>query len=349
MTAACLLIVAHRRLAVYAVRRLQTPARWIVQGWSAFICLNVFAGIAAHTVLFWCLLFTGKDHTINHTQYNIKQALMKEAGAPRQAVLMGASQTRTQIDTKVLNDRLARRVWSTELHFPGSTPYDMTLCFERLPNVPLAYVITYVSEVTFYSKSDNERLMYFFGFRDLAAYCALGPGKPKFDRFEVCGLMADIFPLYRVWDSLAARVRGFEVQNQGQQRYDATLETNLEYKAQRSAEHAGFGPESNFNKKSFAAFARMCRERGCRLIVCCGQLNPIAERALDPALRADMMAFLHEQAAHDTNLVLLEASQLPPQVEADYEDLTHVNPATRARFSQYIADALDKLTPAQSP
>jgi hypothetical protein len=274
---------------------------------------------------------------------------MEEAGAPRQAVLMGASQTRTQIDTKVLNERLAGRVWSTELHFPGSSPYDMTLCFERLPNVPLAYVITYVSEVTFYGKTDNERLMYFFGFRDLAAYCALGPDKPKFDRFEVCGLMGDIFPLYRVWDSLAARVRGFEAQNQDQQRYDATLETNLEYQAQRSAEHAGFGPESDFHKKTFALFARMCRERGCRLIVCCGQLNPIAERALDPALRADMMAFLHEQAAHDTNLVLLEAAQLPPQVEADYEDLTHVNPAARARFSQYLADALDKLTPAKSP
>jgi len=264
-------------------------------------------------------------------------------------VLMGASQTRTQIDTKVLNERLARRVWTTELHFPGSTPYDMTLCLERLPNVPLAYIITYVSETTFYSKFDNERLMYFFGFRDLPAYCALGPDKPKFDRFEVCGLMGDIFPLYRVWDSLAARARGFEAQNQDQVRYDLSLGRNLADEAQRQAKNVGFGPECNFHKESFAAFAKMCRERGCRLIICCGQLNPIAERALNPALRPDMMAFLHEQAARDTNIVLLEAAQLPPQVEADYEDLSHVNPAARARFSQYIADVLDRLTPAQSP
>jgi hypothetical protein len=349
MTAACLLIVLHRRLAAFAIRRLQTPARWIVQGWSAFICLNVFAGVAAHTALFWCLLYTGKDHTINYTQYNIKRALLEEAGAPCQAVLMGASQTRAQIDTKALNERLGRRVWTTELHFPGSSPYDMTLCLERLPKVPLAYVITYVSETTFYSRTDNERLMYFFGFRDLPAYCALGPGKPEFDRFEVCGLMGDIFPLYRVWDSLAARVRGFEAQTQAQQQYDASLETNLEYLAQSSAEHLGFGPVSSFHKRSFTAFAKMCRERGCRLIVCCGQLNPIAERALNPALRPDMAAFLHEQAARDTNMILLEPSQLPPQVEADYEDLTHVNPGARARFSQYIAEVLDKLVPAKSP
>jgi hypothetical protein len=206
-----------------------------------------------------------------------------------------------------------------------------------------------VSETTFYGKPDNERLMYFFGFRDLPAFCALGPGKPKFDRFEVCGLMGDIFPLYRVWDSLVARARGFEASNKAQEQYDASLESNLEDRARREAVGLGLGPESNFHKASFAAFAKMCRKRGCRLIVCCGQLNPVAERALDPALRPDMMAFLHDQAAHDTNIVLLDPSQLPPQVEADYEDLTHVNAAARARFSQYIAEVLDKLTSAKSP
>ena len=348
-TAACLLILAHRKLSAWAVRRLQTPARWVVQAWSAFVCLNVFAAVAARTVLFWCLLFSGKDHTINYTQYRIKEALLEEAAAPRQAVLMGASQTRTQIDTKVLNERLAGKLWTTELHFPGSSPYDMTLCLERLPKVPLACVITYVSETTFYGKPDNERLMYFFGFRDLPAYFALGPGKPKFDRFEVCGLMSDIFPLYRVWDSIIARARGFEASNKAQKLYDASLEENLEERARRDAEGLGFWPESNFHKAFFAAFAKMCRERGCRLVVCCGQLNPIAERALNPNLRPDMMAFLRDQAAHDTNMVLLEASQLPPQVEADYDDLTHVNAAARARFSQYIAEVLDKLTPAGSP
>jgi hypothetical protein len=348
-TGACLLLLAHRRLAAWAIRRFQTPARWVVQAWSAFVCLNVFAAVAAHTILFWCLLFSGKDHTINYTQYRIKEALLQEAAAPSQAVLMGASQTRTQIDTKVLNERLAGKLWTTELHFPGSSPYDMALCLERLPKVPLACVITYVSETTFYGKPDNERLMYFFGFRDLPAFCALGPGKPKFDRFEVCGLMGDIFPLYQVWDSVVARARGFEASNKAQERYDASLEGNLEDRARREAGGLAFGPESNFHKTSFAAFAKMCRERGCRLIVCCGQLNPVAERALDPALRPDMMAFLHDLAAHDTNIALLEASQLPPQVEADYEDLTHVNAATRARFSQYIAEVVDKLTPVGAP
>jgi hypothetical protein len=339
----------HRKLATFALRRLPTPARWIAQAWSAFICLNVFAGVAAHTVLFWAFLFTGKDHTLNYTQYRIKEGLLEEAPAPSQALLMGASQTRTQIDAKLLNDRLGQKVWTTELHFPGSTPYDMTLCLEHLPKVRVDFIIIYASEGIFYVRQDNERLMYFFGFRDLPAYLTLGPGKPPFDRFEVCGLMGDIFPLYRVWDSLAARARGWETQNRDQARYDASLENNLADRAQRAAKSMGFGPECTFHKESFAAFAKMCRERGCRLIVCCGQLNPLLERDLDPALRPDMMAFLHEQAARDSNIILLEASQMPTQLESDYEDLTHVNDAARARFSQYMAGVMEKLMLPKSP
>ena len=125
-TAACLLILAGRWLSALVGRRLRTPARWIVQGWIAFVGLNVFTAVAAHTVLFWCLLFSGKDHTNNYTQWRIKQGLMKEVAAPSQAVLIGASQIRTQIDTKVLNQRLGRKGLDHRTAFPGklSLRYD---------------------------------------------------------------------------------------------------------------------------------------------------------------------------------------------------------------------------------
>jgi hypothetical protein len=342
-TAACLLILVHRRLAASANRRLASPARWIAQGWSAFICLNVFIGIAARTVLFWSLLYTGKGHTHNYTQWSIKRELLNETEVPSQAVLLGASQTRTQIDAKALNERLGSRIWTTELHFPGCTPYDMILCLERLPKVRLDYVVTYLSEPSFFGGSEDDRLMFFFGFRDLTTYWNLGPGRPDFDRYPVCALMGDVFPLYRVWEPLAARARGWESLNIDQGRYDASLESDLVARAQRFAKGMSFGPTCGFQKRAFAAFAKMCRERGSRLVVCCGQLNPILGRALDPALRPDMIAFLREQASHDSNITLLEESQLPRQVEGDYEDLTHVNDAARERFSQYIAGVLDKL------
>jgi len=348
VTGASLLILAHRRVAAVALQRLPTPARWIAQGWSAFICLNIFAALAAHTVLFWTLLYTGKIHINNYTQYRIKQGLLEEAEAPSQALLMGASQTRAQIDARVLNKRLGRKIWTTELHFPGSSVYDMVLCLERLPKVRLEYIITYFSEGNIYGGHDNQRVMYFFGIRDLAAYWTLGPGKPGFDRNFVSGLMKDIFPLYRVWGPFVDRAQFWQTQNLKQEQYNASLENDLVERAQRAAKSYSMGPESRFQKRAFTTFAKMCRERGCRLVVCCGQSNPILDRALDPALRRDMMAFLHEQARQDTNIILLEESQLPRQVEGDYEDLTHVNEAARARFSQYLAEALEKLTRANS-
>ena len=345
---ASLLILVHQALAAVAVRRLQTPARWIAQGWSAFICLNIFAALAAHTVLFWSLLYTGKVHINNYTQYRIKQGLLEEAEAPGQALLMGASQTRAQIDAKVLNKRLGRKIWTTELHFPGSSVYDMVLCLERLPKVRLDYIITYFSEGNIYGAHDSQRVMYFFGVRDLAAYCTLGPGKPRFDPNLVSGLMRDIFPLYRVWGSLIDRLQFWQTQNLKQDQYNASLESDLVERAQHAAKSFSLGPESGFQKRAFATFAKMCRERGCRLVVCCGQSNPILDRVLDPGLRPDMMAFLHEQARQDPNVILLEESQLPRQIEGDYTDLTHVNEAARERFSQYIAEVMEKLTRTNS-
>ena len=62
-----------------------------------------------------------------------------------------------------------------------------------------------------------------------------------------------------------------------------------------------------------------------------------------------MMAFFHEQARQDPNIILLEESQLPRQLEGDYTDLTHANEAARERFSQYIAEVMEKLTRTNSP
>ena len=350
LTAACLLTLAHRCLAVPASRRFPTPTRWVVEGWSVFLGLNIFAGIAAHTLLFWCLLYTGTESVQNYTQWRIKQSLMKEADAPRQAVLLGASQTWAQIDAGVLNERLGRRIWTTDLSFPGSSFYEMALCLERLPHVPVAYVITYVSEANFYTGGDNGRLLYFFGLRDLPAYWALGPDKPRCDQFLLCGLLGDVFPLYRVWDPFITRLRVGRVLTQPHQaRTNLPSKTALAARALQLAKSYGFGPACSFNQRTFTTFARMCRDRGCRLVVCCGQLNPIFERALNPALRPDMLAFLRDQARRDSNIVLLEESQLLPQNEDDYDDLTHVSFAARTRSSQHIADALEALACKPSP
>ena len=78
-------------------------------------------------------------------------------------------------------------------------------------------------------------------------------------------------------------------------------------------------------------------------------MNPVLARAIEPSLRADMLAFLRGQAAQDTNIVLLDEADLPPQTEKDYDDLTHVNQAAQMRFSEFIAGVLEKLMHPNQP
>ncbi len=145
-----------------------------------------------------------------------------------------------------------------------------------------------------------------------------------------------------------ARLRGGNVQKKQQAQYDASLETSLEERARRIARDYK-GADSSFQKRAFEVLAQKSRERGSRLVICAGQCNPILERALNPAVRRDIMDFLHEQAAKDPNIILLEESQMPRQVESDYEDLTHVNTAARERFSQYLSGVLEMAAQTNMP
>lgn len=349
LTMACLLGLGYQGACGLLERRLKRPTLWIAQGWAAFVGLNIFVGAAAHTALFWCALYTGKESVDNYAQWRIKQELMKETKAPEEAVLLGASQTRSQIDAKALNDRLGREIWTTELHFPGSTPFDMILCLEKIPRERVKYVITYSSEANFYLPGDNGRLMYFLGLGDLPLYWRLGAGRPEADRYFASGLLGDIFPLYRAWEPLMMRVRGKVAEEQKQAQYDASLNVNLNERAKRVAEGMSLGPWSEYQKNAFRVFAQMCRKRGARLVICCGQLNPVLERALNPALRADMLNFLCGLAKEDPNVVLLSRDELPAQGESDYEDLTHVNEKAREQFSNCIAGVLEDLEQGQMP
>ena len=78
--------------------------------------------------------------------------------------------------------------------------------------------------------------------------------------------------------------------------------------------------------------------------MCCGQVNPILARALDPALRPRMLSFLRGLAAKYANVVLLDEGDLPAQTEADYEDLMHATTATRTRFTEALALKLQSLS-----
>jgi len=349
LTAAALVVLAHL-LAVSLMNR-RTPPRpaWIFSALSGFFWLNVFLVVAGHTVLFWCLLFTGTGHGRNFTQYQIKRGLMREAHAPKQAVLFGSSQTHAQMDMKLLNDRLGAQLWTTELHFPGNNVYGMLLNLENLPPVKVDYVICYLSENCFFSDSRSESMMYFLEFRDLPEFFRMGGASIHPGRLFGYGLFGNAIPLFRFRDSLLGRILGNRMMDFNQEEWNQSLNTDLTRRAGGVGAGYRIGPDTVFQKKAFGVFAAQCRQRHAVLIVCCGQLNPILGRAMNPSLRPDMLAFLRAQAAQDSNIVLLEEAQMPLQTEKDYDDLTHVNRAAQVRFSEFLAGFLENLMRASQP
>jgi len=349
LTAAALIALAQLLADSLIKRRTSSRLAWILSAISGFVCLNVFAVVAAHTVLFWCLLFTGTGTTHNFTQYQIKWGLMREMQAPKQAVLLGSSQTRAEIDEGLLNDRLGTQLWTTELHFPGNQIYDMLLNLEDLPPVKVDYVICYLSEGNFIAGPQMESMKLFLNFRDLPEFFSMGGALTHPVLPLAYGLLGNTLPLFRLSDSLLGRILGHTMMNLSQEEWNQSLLTDLATRAKIAAAGYHPGPNAVFQKNAFGVFAAKCRARHAVLIVCCGQLNPILGRVIDPSLRANMLAFLRHQAAQDTNIVLLEEAQMPVQTEQDYDDLTHVNRAAQVRFSEFMAGILDNLTHTNQP
>jgi hypothetical protein len=343
LSAAAIMASAQLLAVTLIKRRVSARLAWILSTLSAFVCLNAFAVVAAHTVLFWCLLFTGTGTTHNYTQYRIKWGLMREVQAPKQAIILGSSQTRAEIDEGLLNDRLGTRLWTTELHFPGNQIYDMLLNLEDLPTVKVDYVICYLSEGNFIAGPDLDGLMFFLNFRNLPEFCKMGGHLTVHNQSFAYGLLGNALPLFRLRDPLLGRILGPGIMNLSQEKWNQSLVTDLAGRAKIAAAPYHLGPNTDFQKTAFGVFADKCRQRHAVLIVCCGQLNPILGRMTDPSLRADLVAFLRAQAAQDTNIVLLEQAQMPQQTETDYDDLTHVNKAAQVRFSEFMGDVLEKL------
>jgi hypothetical protein len=349
LTAGALLALAQLLAASWMKRRMRPRLAWILSALSGFVCLNAFALVASHTVLFWCLLFTGTGTTQYITQYQIKSGLMRELQAPRKAVLLGSSQTRAEIDEEILNDRLGTRLWTTELHFPGNQVYDMLLNLEDLPPVEVNYVICYLSEGNFIVGPESPGLMFFLNFRNLPEFYRMGGGLTHPNRSFAYGLLGDALPLFRLRDPLLGRILGSSMMNLSQEEWNQSLVTDLAARARAAAAVYHLGPNTDFQKKAFDVFAAKCRHRHAVLVVCCGQVNPILARVMDPSLRADLLAFLRGRAAQDPNIVLLEPAQLPVQTEKDYVDLNHVNTAAQAQFSEFIAGVLDDLMRTNRP
>jgi len=344
--AAWLIAAAILLLLVYHSFRRLTEKRvgvarysWAILALAAFVLVNVWLFGAMRTCLFWGLCYTGKN-TSNVTQFHFKELLLTENTAPRQVILVGSSQTRAQLDENLLNDRIGKQVWTTELHFPGSKAIDLLLVLRRLKGQPGDDLVCYLSECYFYNGLYSESAPYFISFHDLPLLSHLGLSSCLATGQFAYGLVGDLFPMVRCREPLTDRFLGRRMGSLAQTSYDSALEANLIKRAEKASLDFKLGKESQVQKAAFEAFIAEAGRQKRHVILLEGQLNPLLGERIDPAVRQDMKRYLRGVIKDHDNVTLIAEDELPAQTPNDYDDLTHVNESTQTRFTGWFANQL---------
>ena len=314
--------------------------RWLTQAAVGFICLNLWLAEATKTALFWGLMWEGQN-TQNLTRFELKLILAKENMNTTRAVLVGSSQTRAQIDEQIINSELGALLQTAELHFPGSKAYDVFLLQPTIAKIRPRYVICYITEAYFHSGSASDSISNFLTISDLYdLYRRGGFSFISANRIGT-GLLGQILPVFRLRQVLSQRLFGTEISHLKQAQYNAALEADLPERARSVALDCKINDESRFHQKALEDFVHRCQRDHQQVLLLVGQLNPLFVQAVDPAIRSEMLRFLHALADKNENVTLVE--NLPLQNTGDYEDLTHVTKSMQEKFTVFFTEWLRAL------
>jgi hypothetical protein len=338
-----LLFLAYKIIKAVVESRIKaTKYTWVPLAFAALFLLNLWIFAAMQTGLFWAAMYTGKANS-NLTQFQFKKQLLKENKAPRQILLVGSSQTQAQFNEDFLNAKLAKKIWTTELHFPGSAALDLFLVTRRLKSFPGDDLVCYLSEFYFYAPIYSESAPYFLNFADLPKLREMGFGPYLKQRQFAYGVLGQMLPPFYCREPLTYRFLGIAMAGvAGQAKYDENLETNLVKRAELIAPKFRLGTDEKLQKAAFEAFLSEATAQKRRVILVEGQLNPLLAQRVNPAIRADMKQFLRTMAQKYSNVILIPEDQLPRQEASDYKDLTHVTPDAEQRFTEWFSGWLDR-------
>ena len=314
---------------------------WAPLAVCVFVACNLWLFAATKTCLFWVSLYTGSA-TSNVTQFSFKKELLDEHRTPRQVILLGSSQTQAQIDENILNNRLQGKLWTTELHFPGSHALDMLLVLRRLRGEPGDQIICYLSEYYLYTGLHSTAAPYFANISDISTLGHIGWRREMLTQQYAMGFLANALPIFACREPLSNRLLGTAMNSLEQVRHDSTLETNLVARAEENAAIFKVDRNSDLQKAAFEEFVAEASRQKRRVILLEGGVNPILGSKIAPVVRADMHQFLQKIAREHSHVTLVPEKELPGQPPASYQDLTHVTKEVQKEFSEWLAAYLER-------
>ncbi len=301
-----------------------------------FAAINAFAWHSGRTILFWSLFFD-KANVDNFAQYQIKTTLLRETKNRRRAVLIGNSQTNTNIDEVRMNQLIGAKLWSTELTQPGARGFDTLTLTRNMPLQSGDLVICYLSEVFFYGEGGGGVAADFLTFNELPDLLELnGLDQVPFAAIR-SGLIGHMIPLHRYRKSLSNKLLGWAMVNLEQVRFDSSLETNLESQAKRRAAHLRENRSSGFEKAAFRRAVSELTAKGCNILLIAGHTHPALQHHMDPGLRRSMLDFLQVVEAENHGRVsIIDGAEIAVPKEADFVDLVHFGKNAQANFTHSL-------------
>ena len=309
-----------------------------------FSLANVFAWCAGQTVLFWTL-FYNKTQVDNFAQYQIKSALLREMSRRPHAILIGNSQTNTNIDEVLMNQMIGGRLWTTELSQPGAGAFDLLTLSRNMPLVKGDIIICYLSEIYFYGNGNSGGVPSdFFGFSEIPDVLSR-KGWDLFPKGAIrSGLVGRLVPIYRYRNSLSHAILGWQIVNVKQSEFDASLETDLEEQARRRAPTLTLGRSSGFQQSAFAAAVAELSSKGCTTILIAGDTHPKLQKHMNSEVRKDMMAYLDRlRDAGKGSVIVVEGSEFFTPEESDFMDLVHFRKPSQERFTRRLIPYLETI------
>ncbi len=341
----------HAGLDGWFRRGLPRDKRWLGHAVAGFVGLNVWVALAANTAGFWLLLGVGRlvpgvaTGEEPYRQFQFKRCVAGEVAAPFRIVLVGSSQTHSQIDAAMLNERLGTNgCWATDLHFPGCQATELPLIEPQLARARPHLIVVYLAESALYFSKSARHASRFLTLGQLAdrwtreALPYLSPREIGY------GVLGDVLPLFRCRDAVGYRLLGRELMGlQANPRNPAPVDMRRNAEVRSAAYRVS--RESVFKQQAFEEFLARCGRAGSRVLVLPGTESPLLADSVDPEVHLDFARFLAGLADRHPQVVLVPAAALPEQMQADYEpeDLLHANREMRLRFTLKVVEILREL------
>lgn len=345
LVATAILIVALiLRLAGAAMkhRGYAASGRYVALAVLCFVCVNGLFVVAGTTTVFW---ISGYLAYPNYKQafFNTNRTLLAKSAATTRVVIAGSSQGHSQFDAGLLNESYYPDVQFANLSYAGSSAWDLRLTLGQYASLKPDYVVTYISMMNFYDTNPGGSriipLVTWSTWPDVLRYRHDGYIEHE-DVFHA-GLSL-IFPAFKLRRSLDLSVFGpLAEKGFARPRTTRTRPTKRRSGASVYADRYELGEGSRYQQAAFIEFLDRNIAAHTRPVVVVGQVNPALERAVDPAIMADLRRFVAElQRRYEGAVTFVERGELRHEV-ADYDDYMHISNDERTRFTRQFADVME--------